>query len=248
MIDQLAQWLENARHGVAITGAGVSTESGIPDFRSDTGMWTDVDPMDVASVNGFRDDPARFYRFWRSKFAALAAATPNLAHRLVAGLERRARIQTVITQNIDGLHQKAGSSNVLEVHGTFRVVTCLQCGANEPIEALFHRHEEPSTPPICRKCGAAQLKPNVVLFGEDLPPGVFAEAEAEVEQADVVLVMGTSLEVYPVAGLVPRAKRSGAKVAIINRDPTPFDEDVDLVLRAELGPTSRSLMAMLGLA
>ncbi|HJK90979.1 MAG TPA: NAD-dependent deacylase [Polyangiaceae bacterium LLY-WYZ-15_(1-7)] len=246
-VAELAGLLEDARYVVALTGAGVSTESGIPDFRGDSGLWQDANPMDVASIDGFLEDPARFYRFWREKFAMLAAAKPNLAHRLLAGLEMRGRMHSVVTQNIDGLHQKAGSSRVLEVHGSFRRLRCLECEAEEDIESLFRRYEgKEAEAPRCTHCGSASLKPDVVLFGEMLPKA-FKEAEAEVQEADVLLAMGTSLGVYPVAGLLPLAKRTGAKVAIINRDPTPFDEDADIVIRAELGKTSRELMTMLNL-
>ncbi|MBX3247665.1 MAG: NAD-dependent deacylase [Myxococcales bacterium] len=246
-VAKLAVLLEDARHAVALTGAGVSTESGIPDFRSDAGIWKDTDPMAVASIDGFLADPLRFYQFWRQKFAALATAPINATHRLLAGLETRGRIQAVITQNIDGLHQRAGSHRVFEVHGTFRRLRCLDCQAEESIESLFSRFGErdQTEPPRCMRCGSTHLKPDVVLFGEQLPP-TFQEAEAEVRAADVFLVMGSSLEVYPVAGLVPMAKRHGAKVVILNRQPTPFDDDVDLVIRGELGHLSRELMSMLG--
>ena len=235
-ITDAAALLERARSGVALTGAGVSTESGIPDFRGDAGLWKDYDPMDVASIEGFEANPARFYRFWSSEFATLAHATPSPAHRFLAGLESRGRITTVVTQNIDGLHQAAGSRNVLEVHGSFRTVECLACGAREGVATVFPRCGEQA--PACRACGARELKPDVVLFGEMLPP-TFARAEKEVDQADVLVAMGTSLGVYPVAGLVARAKRRGAKVVILNRDPTPFD--------AELGTICRQLGALLAL-
>ncbi len=247
-IAQLAKILEDSRYGVALTGAGVSTDSGIPDFRGDAGLWQDEDPMAVASIDGFQADPVRFYRFWKGKFGSLVDARPNPAHRLLAGLEMRGRLHAVVTQNVDGLHQAAGSHRVLEVHGTFRKVRCLSCDHVEELPALFRRMPgEVVEAPQCQACGAPKLKPDVVLFGEMLPPA-FAEAETEVDQCDVMLVLGSSLGVYPVAGLVPRAKRAGAKLVIINRDPTPFDEDADLVIRRELGQTSRTLMTMLGIA
>lgn len=243
-IQRAAKLLESARSGVALTGAGVSTESGIPDFRGDQGLWTDYDPMDVASLEGFEEDPARFYRFWSTKFASLASATPGGAHRFLAGLESRGRITTIVTQNIDGLHQAAGSRHVLEVHGSFRSVVCLACGEREGVATVFARAGEKA--PGCRACGATPLKPDVVLFGEMLPPN-FAQAEREVDQADVLLAMGTSLGVYPVAGLVARAKRRGAAVVILNRDPTPFDPEVDVVVNGELGAICRQLGALLAL-
>ena len=246
-IERLGELLEESRYAVALTGAGASTESDIPDFRSDAGFWSKADPMDVASIDGFEEDPRRFYAFWRDKFAMLAKAHPNAAHRLLAGLESRARMMTVITQNIDGLHQKAGSKNVLEVHGTFQRLTCMKCGKHEGIESLFSRyHHTDAEVPACLGCGSPRLKPDVVLFGEDLPP-CFKDAEREIQAADLVVVMGTSLQVQPVSGLVPRAKQYGAKVVIMNRDPTHYDGLADLVIHGELGKVSARLMELLHL-
>lgn len=246
-VERLAEWLEECRHAVALTGAGVSTESGIPDFRSDAGLWGDADPMEVASIDGFNEDPKRFYAFWREKFAALAKAQPNSAHRLLAGLESRARVMAVVTQNIDGLHQKAGSKNVYEVHGSFQRLVCLECGKREGIDSLFARYEGTEAEvPACLGCGSPRIKPEVVLFGEDLPPS-FGKAEKEVRESDLVLVMGSSLQVQPVSGLVPRAKQRGARVAIINRDPTVYDDIADLVIHGELGRVSTRLREMMHL-
>ena len=243
-IRDLANMLEDARHAVALTGAGVSTESGIPDFRSDAGLWKDADPMQVSSIQGFEEDPDRFYAFWKDKFASLVSAAPNDAHRLLAGLESRGRMAAVITQNIDGLHQRAGSHNVLEVHGSFRTVRCLACGHASTIEALFQR--EVGEAARCPSCGEKRVKPDVVLFGEMLT-AAFGEAQVAAREADVLIAMGTSLGVYPVAGLVGEAQQNGARVVIINRDETPFDDDADFVLHGELGPTSRELMTLLGM-
>lgn len=243
-IAKAARLLEDARACVALTGAGVSTESGIPDFRGDAGLWRDYDPMDVASIEGFEEDPARFYRFWAQEFGSLANAAPSRAHRFLLGLESRGRLAAIVTQNIDGLHQKAGSSRVLEVHGSFQRVQCLACGVIEGVASVFARAGEQA--PACTACGVRRLKPDVVLFGEQLPP-VFAEAEAEVDRADVLLAMGTSLGVYPVAGLLPRAQRSGAKLIILNRDPTPFDDEADVVVRGELDAVCRELGTILAI-
>ncbi|MEM9067512.1 MAG: NAD-dependent deacylase [Myxococcota bacterium] len=238
----VAELIEASRHAVALTGAGVSTESGIPDFRSDSGLWRDVSPMDVASIDGFREDPERFYRFWAPKLLSLKDAEPSAAHRLLAGLESRGRMQAVVTQNIDGLHQKAGSTRVLEVHGTFREFRCLACGTETTMEVL----EPCAALPACTSCGATRLRPKVVLFGEMLP-AAFGLAEMEVRAADLLIVMGTSLEVYPVAGLVPLARRSRAKVIILNRDETALDDEADLVVNDELGATCGQLITLLGL-
>lgn len=244
-VAELAALIDDARHGVALTGAGVSTDSGIPDFRSDGGLWGDADPAKVASIEGFHGDPVGFYAFWADKFSALTSAQPNATHRLLSELEARSRIQAVVTQNIDGLHSKAGSRRVFEVHGSFRAVSCLSCSYRGKIETLFDqvgRGEAPS----CPTCGGPKVKPDVVLFGEALP-STFAEAEREVEVADLLLVLGSSLAVYPVAELVPKARRAGAKVALINREPGPFDDVADLVIHADLKPTVKLLTRHLGL-
>jgi len=243
MIRDLAVMVEEARYAVALTGAGVSTESGIPDFRSDVGLWQDADPMEVSSIEGFEADPERFYGFWKDKFASLVSATPNDAHRLLAYLESRGRMAAVITQNIDGLHQRAGSGNVLEVHGTFRTVRCLACGHATTIEELFIK--EPAEAARCTRCGEKRVKPDVVLFGEMLPPA-FGAAQTAAREADLLIAMGSSLGVYPVAGLVGEARHNGARIAILNREPTPFDEEADLVVHGELGTLSRELMTILG--
>jgi len=246
-IGRLASWIEQARHTVALTGAGVSTESGIPDFRSpDGGLWNDVDPMDVASIDGFRENPKRFYSFWRSKFAALTAAEPNVTHRVLAELESRGRLQAVVTQNIDGLHSRAGSRRVIEVHGSFQTASCIACGDRQPIEQIFERVDSSDGLATCLAKGDGLYKPDVTFFGEMLPPA-FGEGEREARSCDVFLVLGSSLEVYPVADLVPSAKASGARVVILNREPGPFDSIADLVIHDQLGMTMSRLAAELGL-
>jgi len=242
---QLVRWLKEARYAVALTGAGVSTESGIPDFRSpESGLWTMVDPLRVASIEGFLNDPAGFYEFWRWRFSRLREAQPNITHKLLAQLEAQGLLKAVITQNIDDLHRKAGSKRVLEVHGNYSRGICVECRRPYKIEEVFAKVEEAGVP-RCDLCRGL-LKPDVVLFGEILPPA-FAESEAEIHRADLLLVLGSSLEVYPVADLVPQAKYSGARLAIFNRDKTPYDSIADLVLHADLGPTMNRLRELLGL-
>lgn len=238
-IAELAALIDDARHGVALTGAGVSTDSGIPDFRGDGGLWGDADPAKVASIEGFHADVVGFYAFWADRFRSLTTAQPNATHRLLAELESRGRIQAVVTQNIDGLHGRAGSRRVFEVHGSFRTVSCLSCPLRTKIETLFDQVDRGDTP-SCPSCSGPKMKPDVVLFGEPLPP-TFDEAAKEVEMADLLLVLGSSLTVYPVAELVPKARRAGAKVALINRDPGPFDDVADVVIHAELKPTIKML-------
>jgi NAD-dependent deacetylase len=241
----VARWIDEARHTVALTGAGVSTDSGIPDFRSDAGLWREVDPMDVASSAGFEEDPARFYRFWVPKLESIREAQPSAAHRFLARLEGRGRMQAVITQNVDGLHQRAGSRRVLEMHGSFRRIHCQECGAVEESVDVFRRYDGTGAP-TCAQCGSTRMKPDVILFGDLLGP-VLAEAEEEIRQADLLIAMGSSLAVFPVAGLVPLAKRSGAKVVIFNREGTGMDEEADAVLRGELSDLVREVAAPLGL-
>lgn len=243
LVERLAQMLREAQYCVALTGAGVSTESGIPDFRSpSTGLWAQYNPMEVASIGGFRSNPVRFYEFWRQRFAKLADAQPNITHKVLAQLEARGYVKCVITQNIDSLHQKAGSRRVLEVHGTYTRGVCLGCKKTYSIQEIFKKVESHRVP-LCDECNDL-LKPDVVLFGELLTPD-FESALDEIECCDFLFVLGTSLEVYPVAGLVPHAKRRGAQLAIVNRDATPFDRIADIAIQSELGPVMAELHRLL---
>jgi len=244
-VAELAELLRRAEYALALTGAGVSTESGIPDFRSPgSGLWTEVDPLEVATGEAFRRDPRKFYRFWRERLPELLRAEPNVTHITLARLEERGLLRGVITQNIDDLHRAAGSRRVWEVHGNYKRAACTRCGRRQGLEELLAKLEEGDLP-RCDGCGGL-LKPDVVLFGEQLPPS-FAEAAAEVGRADLLLALGTSLEVYPVAGLVPQAAHRGAKVVIVNRDPTPYDHLAELVIHARLGEVMARLQRLLGL-
>ena len=242
-VERLAALLKGAKRGVALTGAGVSTESGIPDFRSpDSGLWKEHDPMEIASLEGFRREPRAFYAFWGERFGALAGAQPNVTHHVLARLERQGRLRGVVTQNIDGLHHDAGSETVLEVHGSYRQARCVGCRAVYPLADMEARVKAGRLP-FCDACGEF-VKPDVVLFGEDLPP-LFREAERLTELADVFLVLGSSLQVHPVAGLVALAHRHGARLAIVNREPSPYDELAEVLIHAELGATMRALASLL---
>ncbi len=236
-IEKAAALLEAARAAWALTGAGVSTASGIPDFRSPGGLWEQADPDEVSSIGGFRRNPEAFYRFWVWRFRQMEEAQPNRLHTFLAALEARGQLRGIVTQNIDGLHQRAGSRVVFEVHGHARSGTCLQCRARYPTAEIAYQTEIHGMAHC--PCGGL-IKPDVVLFGEDLRPD-FAQAWETTADADLLVVLGTSLTVWPVAGLVPRLAARGAKVIIANRDPTPYDDRADIVLRGDLIALARRL-------
>jgi NAD-dependent deacetylase len=220
---------------VVLTGAGVSTESGIPDFRSPTGIWADFDPLEYASLDAFRRDPAKVWRFYAPRFAMLTDAEPNAAHRALAELERRGLVSAVVTQNIDLLHARAGSREVVEVHGSIRTSTCPACGAVHALAevvALLDTAEAPA----CPHCGAV-LKPDVVFFGEQLPVTAIDRAYALAREAGVLLVVGSTLEVWPVAELPLVTQGAGGAVAIVNKGPTAMDDRADLRIEGSTGET-----------
>ncbi|MGA9372878.1 MAG: NAD-dependent protein deacylase [Solirubrobacterales bacterium] len=222
--DTLARLLKQSKCTVALTGAGISVPSGIPDFRTPgEGIWEKVDPMEVAHIDAFRRDPARFWGFYRQRMEMLGDKEPNRAHEVLAELERRGLLEAVITQNIDTLHTKAGSEHVIEVHGSVRTSSCQSCGAEyetSDVDALFGGDGAA----VCSQCGGP-VKPDVVLFGELLPAEAMAEAEALAERAELMLCVGSSLEVFPVAGLPSLTRTSGGHIAVITIGPTPFDAD-----------------------
>ncbi len=226
----LAELIRANQPCVVLTGAGVSTESGIPDFRSPGGIWAEFDPYEVASIDGFRRDPERVWEFYGLRLGVLAQAEPNDAHVAIAELEARGLVQAVVTQNVDRLHGRAGSRDVIEVHGSIATASCPSCGRREERE----RVRELLPLPRCADCGSV-LKPNVVMFGELLPVEVIDRATALVQGAGLLLVVGSSLEVWPVAGLPDEALAHGAKLAIVNRDPTPYDARADFVIHQTAG-------------
>jgi NAD-dependent deacetylase len=236
----LAELIRANQPCVALTGAGVSTESGIPDFRSAGGIWAQHDPYEVASIEAFQSDPERVWEFYALRLRVLAAAAPNPAHLALAELEGRGLVQAVITQNVDGLHAAAGSRDVVEVHGSIASAVCLGCGRRQ-------EHVAELLPlPRCAGC-AAILKPGVVMFGELLPVEAIDRATALAQNAELLLVVGTSLEVWPVAGLPGETVRHGGKLAIVNRDPTPSDARADLVVRGAAGDVLAACATSLGL-
>jgi NAD-dependent deacetylase len=232
----LAELLRANQPCVVLSGAGVSTESGIPDFRSAGGIWAQYDPYEVASIEAFGRDPERVWEFYDLRLGVLAEAEPNPAHVAIAALEAKGLVEAVVTQNVDGLHTAAGSHDVIEVHGSIGRAVCLACG----------RHEDDVRPllplPRCADCGAI-LKPGVVMFGELLPVEAIERATALAQSAGLLLVVGTSLEVWPVAGLPEETLAHGGKLAIVNRDPTPYDARADLVVHGSAGEVLAAVLS-----
>ena len=231
---------------VVLTGAGISTESGIPDFRSPTGIWAEVDPMEYASLRAFRDDPEKVWSFYAQRVDILTGAEPNEGHRAIAELERMGLVSAVVTQNIDLLHTRAGSEEVVEVHGSIRTASCLECGRVYPLAAPAKPGAPPTVStllPVPRcECGAI-LKPDVVFFGELLPRAAIDRAYELARAASLMLVVGSALEVYPVADLPEETLRSGGSVAIVNRGATPLDAKAELKIDGSAGETLSAVLA-----
>jgi len=225
-----AELIKQSRRSVVLTGAGFSTPSGIPDFRSEgTGLWSKVNSMDVASLDTFRKAPEKFYGWVRPLLGQILEAEPNPAHRAIARLEAAGMVRTVLTQNIDILHQKAGSKNVIELHGTLRTVSCSHCFRQFDSDGFIETLVRDGTLPRCPDCGSL-LKPDVILFGEQLPVRAWQAAEAAVRTCDLMLVAGSSLEVLPVAGLPLKALDAGAHLIIVNHFPTYLGVRADAVV------------------
>jgi len=227
----LAALLIERQPCVVLTGAGISTESGIPDFRSPTGIWAEVDPLEVASIQAFKRDPERVWGFYRARIGVLLEAEPNQGHLALAEVERRGLAQAIVTQNIDTLHSRAGSRDVIEVHGSIRAATCLDCRWTEELAGVLAQLEE-RTAPLCVHCGEI-LKPGVTLFGELLPSAAIERATDLARAAALMLVVGSTLEVWPVAGL-PLEARS---FAVVNRGPTALDRRAELKIDGDAGAT-----------
>lgn len=224
-----ADIIRGAKHITVLTGAGVSTPSGIPDFRSTkSGLWERVDPFEVASLDSFRYHPEKFFNWIRPLARDMRSAQPNVAHLSLAHLEQAGLVKTVITQNIDGLHQRAGTKNVLEVHGTFERMTCVSCYLHVPSQGHIEDYLEKGQIPRCPKCRNI-LKPDVVLFGEQLPARTWLQAVEASKCCDVMIVAGSSLEVLPVAGLPMRALDHGAHLILINQSQTYLDVRADVM-------------------
>ena len=236
-IENVARLCKKAQRIVAFTGAGISEESGIPTYRDANGLWTKYDPNKYASVDYFLQDPSYYWRFFREvRYPMLfEGARPNPGHAALADLERVGKLRCVITQNIDGLHQEAGSRRVIELHGNTRIIRCLEC-LKEYTAQKAYEMTETQIPPVCTACGGL-LKPAVVFFGEQLPQDAIREAYREAEGCDLFFVVGSSLVVHPAADIPVRAKECGARLVIVNKEPTVMDDVADRVLHARAGTT-----------
>jgi NAD-dependent deacetylase len=241
-VARLAELIRRRQPCVVLTGAGVSTESGIPDFRSPTGLWAEFDPLEYATIDAFRADPRKVWRFYGPRISMLVDAEPNAAHLALAELERRGLVRAIVTQNIDLLHERAGSREVIEVHGSIRTATCPHCGAEHSLGRVLELLESRAgEAPRCDSC-AAVLKPDVVFFGELLPEQAIDRAYALARTAGLMLVVGSSLEVFPVAGLPEETLRARGDVAIVNRGATPLDRRAKVRLDGDAGPILEALL------
>ncbi|MGE5830988.1 MAG: SIR2 family NAD-dependent protein deacylase [Micromonosporaceae bacterium] len=250
VLAQVAIWLIEAERVSVLTGAGISTDSGIPDFRGPNGLWTrNPEAARQFTLDAYVSDPLVRRTAWQARREHAAwTAQPNRGHLALVDLERAGRLHALITQNIDGLHQRAGSdpTRVIEVHGTIHAVECLACGARTPMRAALDRVEAGEDDPPCQLCGGI-LKSATVSFGQQLDPTTMRRAVTSVAESDLLIAVGTSLQVHPVAGLVDVAVGAGARVAIVNAQPTPYDDDVHAVLREPIGEVLPALVhAVLG--
>ncbi len=242
-LSRAAQLLREAHYVIALTGAGISTPSGVPDFRSPgSGLWERVDPMEVASIYSFRREPQRFYDWIRPLAGLMTLAQPNPAHRALADLEARGHLMAVITQNIDGLHQAAGSKHVIEVHGSLRQATCLQCYRRIPARPVIEQFIRDGEVPHCPACGGV-LKPDIILFGEQLPVQALYQARQEAYRCDLMLIAGSSLEVAPAGDLPLLAHSNGARLILVNLEPTLLDPLADAVFHADVADILPRLVA-----
>jgi NAD-dependent deacetylase len=241
-IIQAAELLRSARTVVALTGAGISTPSGIPDFRSaESGLWTDSNAMQAVSLHGFKKNPQVFYDWIRPLARLIIEAQPNAAHYALADLEDAGIIKAVITQNIDMLHSRAGSRSVFEIHGHLREATCMECAVQVATKGLLEAFVQSGVLPRCEKCRGV-LKPNVVLFGEEMPRQTLLDAQHAASTCDVLLIAGSSLAIAPAADLPLLALHRGAQLMIINYEPTYIDADAEFVIRDNVASVLPELM------
>lgn len=242
---RLAELIREAERAVVLTGAGVSVPSGIPDFRTPgTGIWEKVNPMEVAHIDAFRGNPDRFWQFYSERFASLVDKRPNPAHDAIAELERRGHVRGVITQNVDRLHRMAGSERVIEVHGSIERCVCMECGGRVELERVIEILKAHPGAPECTAC-IQPLKPDVVLFGELLPADAMADAHTLAREADLMLCVGSSLEVFPVATLPGVTLEAGGRVAIVTQGPTAYDAEAELKLAGDVAEELQAVVAAL---
>jgi NAD-dependent deacetylase len=244
-VDVLADLVRMARRAVAFTGAGISTESGIPDFRSPGGVWTRHKPVLYGDFMARRDARVQGWKLAAGMFLESRSARPNEGHRALAELERRGHVAAVITQNIDGLHHDAGNSGVIELHGSNRRVRCQGCGREWPTEAIVARWQAGDEAPECEDCGGP-LKTATVSFGQSMPEDEMRRAGEVTQRAELFLAIGSSLVVEPAASFPRLAKRAGASLVIVNREPTPLDDIADLVIPEPIGKTLNAVLDRLG--
>ncbi len=234
IIEAVASEIKKARYCVAFTGAGISAESGIPTYRGEGGLWTKYDPNLYAHIDYFRQNPSYYWSFFKDvRYPMLKGVEPNMAHTALAEIEAFGHLKTIITQNIDGLHQESGSSSVIELHGTTRIIVCMDCSKQYPMDEVFVKLVK-QIPPLCSGCKGI-LQPAVVFFGEMLDPGIINQAYEEAKKSDFLMAVGSSLVVYPAADIPLRAKQTGSKLAIINKDSTPLDTVADYVINEAAG-------------
>ena len=242
-LERLAGLLRDRQPCVVLTGAGISTESGIPDFRSPDGIWAQYDPMEYATIDAFHEDPEKVWRFYAPRYSMLAAAEPNRGHRALVELEQRGLVSALITQNIDLLHERAGSVGAVEVHGSIRESHCLRCDSSYTLAEVVKLLEK-SEAPQCPKCGSV-LKPGVVMFGELMPQEPLDRSFALARGAALFLVVGSALEVQPVAVLPWETRQGGGVVAIVNLGPSAFDDHATLKIDGKAGEVLPALVAAL---
>jgi NAD-dependent deacetylase len=237
-IDLVRRWVSMSKRIVALTGAGISTESGVPDFRGPQGVWTKNPKAErLSNIYYYMSDPEVRRLAWQQRLGHPAwQAQPNAGHRALATLERTGRLHALITQNIDGLHQKAGNSpeTVIEVHGTVHEYMCMSCDSRGPMQVVLERVRAGEEDPPCMDCGGV-LKSATISFGQQLVPEVIERAMRAAAECDLLLAIGSTLQVYPVAGAVPRAKAAGARIVIVNAEPTSFDDIADAVIQERIG-------------
>ncbi|MFX1474072.1 MAG: NAD-dependent protein deacylase [Promethearchaeota archaeon] len=240
-IQEAARLIVDSPSTVALTGAGISTESGIPDFRGPDGLWTKVDPMKFASVDAFLSDPKAWWETAVQIAPTLLDAKPNAAHKGLAKLEKMGLLQCIITQNVDGLHQRSGSQHVLEVHGNLVNAVCIVCNDRVGRQYIERKIKKKQLPPTCPTCGGI-LKLDAVLFGEALPQDVYRQAVTVAGNCRLMIVVGSSLTVYPAASLPSIATQTGARLIIVNQEQTPFDAEADLVFHSIAGATLTTIV------